>query len=255
MSATSNKISVGVQTVYRVLKTIAVWGVIALGGYLLLPIISKYLSSLQVVAAILVLNAAATITLWREAARKPPRPKKEFLQKLMRSEPITPKHNPPRVAGGEFSSLARDVDRLFFADFAEFAEVVNLWLSDEHVGTCWRLQERPNADVSLNVDYSHGPILGRCYDIFHNQVPLGKLEIRPAYEYSAATPRVITEIELYSVRLLSFEINRWVPRRYRDARVRGELARTSSHCRRAHKGPLADPTNHSIFRSRRTRLG
>ena len=90
MSATSDKISGGVQTVYRILKTIAVWGVIALGGYLLFPIVSNYLSSLQVMAAIVVLNAVATITLWREAARKPPRPKKEFLQKLMRSAPITP---------------------------------------------------------------------------------------------------------------------------------------------------------------------
>jgi hypothetical protein len=204
MSATSNKISVGVQTVYRALKTLAVWGVIALGGYLLFPIVSKYLSSFQVVTAIVVLNAIATITPWQEAARKPPRPKKEFLQKLMRSEPITPKHNPPRIAGGEFSSLADDEDRLFFADFAEFADVVNWWLADKHVGSCWRLQELPRGDVILNVDDS-GPTLRRAYDVFHNQVRVGILEISRGYDYSAENPRVTTEIELYSVRLLSFD--------------------------------------------------
>ena len=48
-------------------------------------------------------------------------------------------------------------------------------------------------------------MLGRCIDIFHNQVRLGRLEIRPGYEYSAATPKVTTEIELGMVQLLTFD--------------------------------------------------
>jgi hypothetical protein len=191
-------IAAGASTLYRVLKTVAVWGLIALAGYVLLPIVSTYVSGLQVVTIVAAINAMATITLWREAARKPPRPNKQFLKKLLHSEPITPKNNPPKVAGGEWASIADDDDRRFFADFAAFADVVNWWLADEHIGSRWRLQELPDRDVSLNVDFSHGPILGQRYDIFHNQVHLGHLEIRPGYEYSTATPKVITEVELNS---------------------------------------------------------
>jgi hypothetical protein len=92
----------------------------------------------------------------------------------------------------------------FFSDFAEFADVVNWWLADEHVGSRWRLQELPDDDLRLNVP-NDGPTVGRCYDIFHNQARLGRLEIRPGYEYNAATPKVLAEIELECVRLLSFD--------------------------------------------------
>jgi hypothetical protein len=121
-----------------------------------------------------------------------------------RREPITPKHDPPKVAGGAFSSLASDDDRRFFVDFADFADVVNWWLADEHVGSCWRLQDRHERNLILNVDDSY-PTLGRRYDIFHNQVRLGIVEISPRYGYSTATPKVFTEIALYQVRLLSFD--------------------------------------------------
>lgn len=67
------------------------------------------------------------------------------------------------------------------------------------------MQALPDGDLRLNVEFSGGPSLGRCYAIFHNQVQLGKLEISPGYPYSAETPNVFTEIELESVRLLSFE--------------------------------------------------
>ena len=77
----------------------------------------------------------------------------------------------------------------FFPDFTEFADVVNWWLSHQDFGSRWRLQELPESDVRLNVSFSDGPILGRCYDIFHNQVRLGRLEIRPGYEYSAGNPQ------------------------------------------------------------------
>jgi hypothetical protein len=205
MSAISGKIAAGAKTIYRVVISIAVWSVIALAGYLLFPTVSTYLSAFQLLTIVVAVNATATIILWREAARKAPRPNKKFLKNLLYGESITPKHDPPKVAGGEYASLACDVDRRFFADFAAFADVVNWSLAEEYVGRHWCLQELPDGDVSLNVDFSDGPTLGRCYAIFHNQVRLGRLEIRPGYKYSTETPNVLTEIELGSVRLLSFD--------------------------------------------------
>jgi hypothetical protein len=148
-----------------------------------------------------------TLLLWRRVAgkaNKPPGLNKKAAKQLWHSEPIEPKHEPPNVAGGNFSSHADDEDRRFFADFDEFADVVNRWLADEHVGSRWRLQALPKADLSLNVDFSSGPIVGRCYAIFYNQSHLGELEIRPAYEppYSTETPQVCTNIEIRWVRLL-----------------------------------------------------
>lgn len=198
------KIERAADTLYRILWTAITWVVVAVGGYLLFAVGSQYFSSSEVISVVVFINAMATITLWREALRKPPRPNKEFLKKLTRSEPITPKHNPPKVVGGDLSVVADEDDRRFFADFAPFAHVVNWWLADEHFGSRWRLQERPDGDVRLNVDFSDGPRLGRCYDVFYNQVCLGRLEIRPGYDY-LETPRLITEIELNSVRLLHFD--------------------------------------------------
>jgi hypothetical protein len=151
--------------------------------------------------------AVAIFNLSRQAARKPPRPNKKFLKKLFRSGPITPQHNPPKAAGGEYTFAVTDEDRRFFADFAEFADVVNWWFAEEYVGSRWRLQELPDGDVSLNVSFEYGPIYGRCYAIFFNQVKLGRLEIRPSHghSYDAATPEVITEIEIDMVRLLSYD--------------------------------------------------
>jgi terminase small subunit-like protein len=68
------------------------------------------------------------VSLWRKVATKSnvgPTLNKKVAAALWRSEPIAPKHNPPKAAGGKFLSLARDVDRQFFADFKEFADVVN----------------------------------------------------------------------------------------------------------------------------------
>ena len=154
---------------------------------------------------ILAFAVLAAIALWLDPPRKAPRPKKKFLKRLLHSKPIIPGHQPPTGADGEYSSLARDDDRLFFGHFAEFAAVVNSWLGDEHVGSRWRLQERPDGDLSLARTFEDGPTLGRCYDIFYNQVRLGRLEIEPGVHYSAENPKLLTSIEIDWVRLLSFE--------------------------------------------------
>jgi hypothetical protein len=136
MPTVANKITGPAKTIYRLLVTVVAWGAIALLAYLLFPLVSAYVSRSQVIAIIVGVNALATVTLWREAARysvRPPRPNKDFLNKLLHSERITPKHDPPKP-GGNFSIMAGDDDKLFFAEFAPFAEVVNEWLADEYVG-------------------------------------------------------------------------------------------------------------------------
>jgi hypothetical protein len=61
---------------------------------------------------------------------------------------------------------------------------------DEHVGSAWRLQELPEADLGLSEgDY---PSFGRSFAVFYNQVRLGRLEVSAAYGYSASEPKVYT---------------------------------------------------------------
>ena len=129
--------------------------------------------------------------------------KKKFIKALRGSEPIVPKHQPPKSIGESVPSLVRREDRLFFDDFRDFGTVVNWCLADEHVGGPWRLQELPNTDLSLN--FSHMPDFGRRYDIFYNQVPLGTLEVSPGGGYSSQEPLVYTDINLDWVRLLAIE--------------------------------------------------
>ena len=156
-----------------------------------------------VMTIIVFLNVIATVTLWREAARKAPRPKKKFIAALLHSEPIAPKHQPPDIVSKDFPSLVTDGDRLFFGDFADFAAVVNWWLADKHVGGPWRLQELP--DTELKLDTSDMPNFGRRYAIFHNQVHVGTLEVSPDISYDAKEQNVRTKIELNWVRLLAFD--------------------------------------------------
>ncbi len=83
--------------------------------------------------------------------------------------------------------------------------MVNWWLADEYVGGPWRLQELPETELKLNYG-ADSPDFGRRYQIFHNQICLGTLEISPSLldDYSNELPRVRTRIELDWVRLLSF---------------------------------------------------
>jgi hypothetical protein len=156
---------------------------------------------------IVVINAVATLSLWGKVAGKSirrPKLNKKAATALWRSDPIIPKHDPPKP-GANFSSLADDEDRQFFADFKDFADVVNWWLADEFTASRFRLQDLPAWDLNLNVDYSHGPTLGRSFAIYYNQTRLGRLEISPGHEYSTAHPRVYTSLEIDWARFLSFD--------------------------------------------------
>jgi hypothetical protein len=160
-------------------------------------------------------NALVTLSLWWALRRYPAnfnvRPKKKLARALWDAEPIKPKHERPRPTQFPYPGHHR-----FFVDFAEFADVVNWWLADD-VCSPWRLQELPETDVSRSV---HGPVFGRTYAAFYNQIRLGTVCIDGGMTYVSAsqtiqeantlTPEdrfkpsseVSTNIELKWVRLL-----------------------------------------------------
>ena len=144
----------------------------------------------------------AAIALLPELARPPAtKPKKKFLKRLLHSKPVAPKHQPPSPLKAGKEGITRAVQQ-FFADFEDFADVVNSWLADPHVGGPWRLQELPDAELSLGV--SDSPTHGRRYAIFYNQERLGTVEVSDFF-YRTEAPRVITRLRVDYVRLLSFD--------------------------------------------------
>lgn len=163
--------------------------------------------SYEVIVAIVAINAVATLSLWRQVANKVNRPtglNKKAAKALWQSGPMVPRHNPPKVVGGDFPSLVDDKDKAFFADFKEFADVVNWFLADMHVGSRFRLQELPDGHVRLNIAYDSGPIAGRCFAVYYNQTRVGRLEIHPSYKYAADTPEVHTSVEIDWSRFLAY---------------------------------------------------
>ncbi len=150
----------------------------------------------SVLTIIILVNAMATITLWRTAARRPEKLKRKFRNRLWRSKPITPKHEPPPpLKKGLF---VREPELQFFSDFEDFANVVNSWLADPDVhphNSPWRLQELPESELSKLWGGS-GPTYGRTYAVFHNQVRIGEIEVKPDWKYSTQNPRVTVHIEL-----------------------------------------------------------
>src|SRR5690606_33983862 len=141
--------------------------------------------TIQILSAIVVLNALALIALWRDVERRRPKPNKEFLRSLLESTPIEPAHTAPSSIGNDQASDwgILDEDRVFFRDFEHFSSVLNSWLEHE---SPWRVQELP--DTELKLDGSDSPCYGRRYAIYHNQARLGTLEIR-----ASLAPRYTTE--------------------------------------------------------------
>lgn len=152
---------------------------------------------------IVLVNLGLTIELWRRAARRPEKLKKKFLNRLWRSKPITPKHERPAPLTKD-RVFVGDAELQFFSDFEDFADVINSWLTDPYVyphNSPWRLQELPKSELLyLGGDQ---PTYGRTYAVFHNQVRLGNIELRPLWDYSTQNPRVEVHVELDWVRLLA----------------------------------------------------
>jgi hypothetical protein len=171
--------------------------------------------SYEVLTVIVVINAIMTLSLlWqsRNAAVKNkstnrPSLTKEGVKEFWKSDPIVPRHNPPKVAGGEFHGLADEIDERFFADFKDFADVVNWQLAEESKSP-FRLQDLPDGDTSLYVRYHEDggahPTLGRSFTIYYNQTEVGRLEIRPGYPYSTESRKVFTSIQLNFGRFFGF---------------------------------------------------
>jgi hypothetical protein len=178
---------------------------LSLAGVLSL-VASSFWSSyaLEMLTIAVLLNAGATITLWQRAARRPEKLKKSFRNRLWESKPITPKHEPPPPLKQDTWSV-REQDLQFFSDFEDFANVVNWWLADPDVHPPerpWRLQELPTSEL-LKLGPHDSPSYGRTYAVFHNQVRVGEIEIKPHWEYSSQNPRVEVHVELDWVRLLA----------------------------------------------------
>lgn len=153
--------------------------------------------SFQILTIIVFLNAAASIELWRRAARRPEKLKREFRNRLWWGKPITPKHEPPPRL--ETGMGVRNPEQ-FSSDFEDFANVINWHLVD---WAPWRLQELPTFELSKLARSS--PAYGRRYAVFHNQARVGEIELEPDYRYSTETPGVTIHVELNWVRLLPFE--------------------------------------------------
>lgn len=152
------------------------------------------------VIVVVCLNILATFSLWWYVAAKPPRPKKRDAKLLWDSDPITPKHAPPKVS---FASLPHDGNRHFFSDFAEFADVLNWWLEDKHVQSRWRLQDLPDDDSNTGAGLDYGPLLGLRFAVFYNRARLGELEVSPGDNFTSESPEVSARLEIRWVRLLN----------------------------------------------------
>ena len=165
--------------------------------------------SYEVLVAIVAINAVVTLSLWRMMATKANRPaglNKKAAKALWHSDPIVPRHDPPKVVGGDFPSLVSEGDRTFFDDFKEFADVVNGYLANKYVGSRFRLQELPDGNVKLNIGYDSGPVAGRCFAAYYNQSRIGRIEIHPdAFpEYTTQTPRVYASLQIDWSRFLGY---------------------------------------------------
>src|SRR5262249_39197266 len=129
----------------------------------------------EILTIIVIINAVATIELWRRAARRPVKLKKKFLNRLWRGKPITPKHEPPPP----LTVFVENRELQFLSDFENFANVINWQLADVRTAP-WRLQELPTFKLS-----KFGPATyGRRYAVFHNQARVGEIELKPDVYYS-----------------------------------------------------------------------
>jgi hypothetical protein len=140
----------------------------------------------EILVIIVLINVVATIGLSRRAALRSQKPKRKFRNRRWRSKPITPKHErPPPLEKGY---AVGEAELQFFADFEDFADVVNSSLTDPYFhphSSPWRLQELPKSEL-LHL-CGHRTTYGRTYAVFHNQERLGEIEIKP----DTTLPRIL----------------------------------------------------------------
>jgi hypothetical protein len=125
---------------------------------------------------------------------------KDAFRKLLNSKQITPKHDrPASLTGDGYGGSTEPHEYNFFDWFDRFAEPAHRQMSEEP----WRFQEKSNTLLSSFFD---SPSYGRRYDIFHNHLKVGLIEISAdlVHEFTSEEPNVDTHIELLHVRLLQF---------------------------------------------------
>jgi hypothetical protein len=171
--------------------------------------------SYEVLSFIVAVNAVVTFSLIRalwqmDATKGPTRLNKKFAKLLWHSDPIVPRHDPPKIdfSQREFQGVYA-YRREFFLDFKEFADVMNSALAESYgnqvVPSRFRLQDRPEDDVGLIANTRDGPTPGRCFELFYNQYPVGRLAIEPWNEkYTTETPYVQTHVKIDSARYLRY---------------------------------------------------
>ncbi len=126
---------------------------------------------------------------------------KAALKKLLEEGPIVPKHDrPSSLTGDGYAGSTSSHEHSFFEWFDMFTELANRQMSSEP----WRFQEKSDTELRSSFD---SPSYGRRYDIFHNQLQVGLIEISAdlLHKFSPDDPNVRTEIELTNVRLLQFQ--------------------------------------------------
>jgi hypothetical protein len=125
------------------------------------------------------------------------KPSRQFLHKLLETEPIDPVHERPnRFTRHDWG--VTDGDIAFFRDFMPFGDVMNNFFG-RHPNSPekghWRLQGLAKVDMGDD----DGPSYGRNYKIFFNQVEVGRLGIRAGLlkKYTSDTPNVSANLELW----------------------------------------------------------
>jgi hypothetical protein len=140
------------------------------------------LMSYEFLVAIVAANAVVTfgLVLWLRQieitkANRPVRLDKKAAKLVWQSDPIVPRHDPPKGP----SHYARKGQLKFFADFKEFADIVNSALADSYGNTRlpsrFRLQDLPDDEV--HIVRTESPTPGRCFKLYFNQYPIGRLDI------------------------------------------------------------------------------
>jgi hypothetical protein len=173
------------------------------------------LNSMSYQVLSLIVMANAFVTFWlilagRQTdvikANKPARLNKKAAKLLWQSDPIVPQHNPPKIDVSKFSGVCARSEREFFRDFEQFADVINSALTKSHdnAPSRFRLEDTPEDEVGLIVRTT-SPTRGRCFRLYYNQYPIGRIEVQPWLDdYTTETPHVWTDVEIDMARYLRY---------------------------------------------------
>ena len=142
---------------------------------------------------------------WWSTGQQRRYPSSGLIKELFETGPVEPKYSSAKSieSGGSGTTWGiSDADRQFFRDFDRFAELIN---SQNQDGP-WQLQEAEKTELLRSSLDADGPVFGRGYKVFYNQMLLGDVEICAGYKYeSASNPSVTMRVELSDVRLLPFD--------------------------------------------------